>query len=321
MTSSSADIAVSVTQLLESNVPVVSSEWLNANLGSSNVKVVDASWYMPHEQRNPFEEYKVARIPGAVFFDIDRISDVASNLPHMLPSEEAFAAAISALGITNTDTVIVYDGKGIFSAPRVWWMFRVLGHDKVWVLNGGFPQWRASGFQVESTFTADELSKAIAASEIVQKFYHGLPVGPVMYKTKYQPQLVWTIEQIKGNIKARTHQHVDARSRGRFDGVDPEPREGIKSGHIPESKCVPFPQMLDSSQMLLPKDELCNKFVQGGISLDEPIVASCGTGVTACILALGLFYVGKPDVPVYDGSWTEWATQLDTEIVALTPSS
>ncbi|KAL8237696.1 hypothetical protein R6Q59_018777 [Mikania micrantha] len=309
------------TRTMSTGEPVVSVDWLHANLREPDLKVLDASWYMPDEQRNPLQEYQVAHIPGALFFDVDGISDQTTNLPHMLPSEEAFAAAVSALGIENKDGVVVYDGKGIFSAARVWWMFRVFGHDRVWVLDGGLPRWRASGFDVESSASGDAILKASAASEAIEKVYHGQPVGPVTFQTKYQPHLVWTLEQVKKNTDDQTHQHIDARSKARFDGVAAEPRKGIRSGHVPGSKCVPFVHMLDSSQTLLPADHLKKKFEQEGITLDSPIMASCGTGVTACILLLGLHRLGKTDVPVYDGSWTEWGAQEDTPVSTSTPAS
>ncbi|ONK74447.1 uncharacterized protein A4U43_C03F6340 [Asparagus officinalis] len=314
--SSAASMTTSAIESVSRSEPVVSCDWLHSNLRDPDVKILDASWYMPNEQRNPFQEYQVAHIPGALFFDVDGISDRSSNLPHMLPSEEAFAAAVSALGIQNKDGVIVYDGKGIFSAARVWWMFRVFGHDKVWVLDGGLPQWRASGYDVESSASGDSILKASAASEAIEKIYRGQPVGPANFEAKLQPHLLWTLDQIKQNINDQTHQHVDARSKARFDGLAPEPRKGIRSGHVPGSKCIPFVQMLDGSQMLLPSSELMKRFEQEGISLDRPVVTSCGTGVTACILALGLHRIGKSDVPIYDGSWTEWGSHPDTPVAS-----
>ncbi|KAL1205647.1 Thiosulfate/3-mercaptopyruvate sulfurtransferase 1 [Cardamine amara subsp. amara] len=301
------------TSSISTNEPVVSADWLHSNLREPDLKVLDASWYMPEEQRNPIQEYQVAHIPGTLFFDLDGISDRTTSLPHMLPSEEAFAAGCSALGIDNKDGVVVYDGKGIFSAARVWWMFRVFGHKNVWVLDGGLPRWRASGYDVESSASGDAILKASAASEAIEKIYQGQIVSPITFQTKFQPHLVWTLDQVKNNMEDHTYQHLDARAKARFDGTAPEPRKGIRSGHIPGSKCVPFPQMFDSSQTLLPAEELKKRFEQegAGISLDKPIMASCGTGVTACILAMGLHRLGKTEVPVYDGSWTEWATQPD----------
>lgn len=307
-------MATFATQSVSTNEPVVSIDWLHANLREPDVKVLDASWYMPDEQRNPFQEFQVAHIPGSLFFDVDGISDRKSNLPHMLPSEEAFAAAVSALGIENKDGLVVYDGKGIFSAARVWWMFRVFGHDRVWVLDGGLPQWRASGFDVESSASGDAILKASAASEAIEKVYNGQPVAPITFQTKFQPHLVWTLEQVKKNLETNAYQHVDARSKARFDGVAAEPRKGVRSGHVPGSKCIPFGQMLDGSQSLLPAEELKKRFEKEGITLDAPVVASCGTGVTACILAMGLHRLGKSDTPVYDGSWTEWGAHPDTPV-------
>lgn len=302
-------------QSLSTSDPVVSVDWLRSNLREPGLKLLDASWYMPNEKRNPIEEYQVAHIPGALFFDIDRIADHTTKLPHMLPSEEAFAAAVSALGIQNKDAVVVYDGKGIFSAPRVWWMFRVFGHDRVWVLDGGMPKWRASGYDVESSASSTFTIKASAAAEAVEKVYQGQPqVGPITFQAKFQPHLLWSLDQVRQNIEGKTHQHIDARSKPRFDGTAPEPRKGIRSGHIPGSKCIPFPQVLDASQTLLPADELKKQFENEGISLDSPIVASCGTGVTACILALGLHRLGMTNVAVYDGSWTEWEAHPDTPV-------
>ncbi|KXG29548.1 hypothetical protein SORBI_3004G053000 [Sorghum bicolor] len=278
--------------------PVVSPQWLHEHLGMPDVKVLDASWYMPVENRDPWEEYQVAHIPGALFFDLDGIVDPTTDLPHMLPSEEAFAAAISELDIKNQDKVIIYDGKGFFSAPRVWWMFRVFGHTKVWVLDGGLPLWRASGFNVENVSSGDAVLKSNAANKAVERVYNG--------------------EQVAHNVTAKTYQQIDARAKGRFDGVAPEPRKGVRSGHIPGSICVPFPEMFDGAPSLLSADELRQKFQQAGISLDQPIVVTCGSGVTACILALGLYRIGRHDVPVYDGSWTEWEAQSDSDYPKIT---
>ncbi|KAL6888723.1 hypothetical protein ACP4OV_009749 [Aristida adscensionis] len=301
--------------------PVVSAQWLQQHLGLADVKILDASWYMPEENRDPMQEYQVAHIPGAIFFDIDGIVDRTTDLPHMLPSKEAFAAAVSELGIRNQDKVIVYDGKGFFSAPRVWWMFRVFGHSKVWVLDGGLPQWRASGFDLESQSSDGAILKSKAANNAVETIYSGKLANAITFQAEFQPRLFWTLEKVVDNVAARTYQQVDARAQGRFDGVVPEPRKGVRSGHIPGSICVPFPEMFDAAPRLLPADELRKKFQQAGISIDNPIVVTCGSGVTACILALGLYRIGKHDVPVYDGSWTEWEAQPDSDYPKVNASS
>ncbi|KAH9315238.1 hypothetical protein KI387_023865, partial [Taxus chinensis] len=264
---------------------VTSVDWLHQNLREPDIKVVDASWYMPNEQRNPLQEFQDAHIPGAVFFDVDKISDQTSNLPHMLPSEKAFAAAVSALGIENKDAVIIYDGKGIFSAARVWWMFRVFGHDRVWVLDGGLPRWRDSGYEVESSASSDAILKVMEASKVIEKVYQGLMVTP-SFITYFRPNLVWSLEQVRQNIQDRKYQHIDARGKPRFDGITPEPRKGIKSGHVPGSKCIPFSEVLNEKLELLESTKLAKRFEKEGVSFDSPIVASCGTGVTACVLAL-----------------------------------
>ncbi|KAG0531856.1 hypothetical protein BDA96_04G058100 [Sorghum bicolor] len=298
--------------------PVVSPQWLHEHLGMPDVKVLDASWYMPVENRDPWEEYQVAHIPGALFFDLDGIVDPTTDLPHMLPSEEAFAAAISELDIKNQDKVIIYDGKGFFSAPRVWWMFRVFGHTKVWVLDGGLPLWRASGFNVENVSSGDAVLKSNAANKAVERVYNGEQTNTITFHTEFQPNLFWSLEKVAHNVTAKTYQQIDARAKGRFDGVAPEPRKGVRSGHIPGSICVPFPEMFDGAPSLLSADELRQKFQQAGISLDQPIVVTCGSGVTACILALGLYRIGRHDVPVYDGSWTEWEAQSDSDYPKIT---
>ncbi|KAL2635421.1 hypothetical protein R1flu_006900 [Riccia fluitans] len=332
-TRKSSDVSASATGTTEDTAPaeadedntlespVVSVDWLHQHLNGPNVKILDASWYMPFEGRNTLKEYQECRIPGALFFDVDGIVDPTSDLPHMLPTEAAFAAAASALGLSNEDSLIIYDGKGIFSAPRVWWMFRVFGHDKVWVLDGGLPKWRAKNYPVESSVSQDVLARIESASSSVKKIYSQEEVGPSSFKAKIREHLVWSLDQVQSNIGEKKYQHVDARSKGRFDGTAPEPRQGIRGGHVPGSVCVPFPEVLSSEGTLLGKSELADKFVGSGVSLDSPVVASCGTGVTACILALGLHRLGKKDVAVYDGSWTEWGLSPHTSVATNLPAN
>ncbi|KAJ4757837.1 Sulfurtransferase [Rhynchospora pubera] len=307
---------------MDRNDAVVSVEWLHQNLENPEIKVLDASWYMPFENRDPFQEYKEEHIPGALFFDVDNISDLNTDLPHMLPSEEAFASAVTALGITNDDKIVVYDGKGMYSAPRLWWTFRVFGHDNIWVLDGGFPKWKSSGFEVQSSdSSSNEVSKSSSAIRAVEQHYKKNLASPATFKVLLRPHLIWTLDKIKQNIEDKTHQHIDARVRGRFDGTAPEPRKGVRSGHIPGSKCVPFPDMLNSEQLFLPRDEIQIRFEKEGVSLENPIVVSCATGVTACIVALGLYKLGKKEIPVYDGSWTEWECQPGAIIVTVNSAS
>ncbi|CAM6094521.1 unnamed protein product [Calypogeia fissa] len=289
----------------EEKVPVVSADWLHQHLNDPNLKVLDASWYMPFDKRNPLQEYKESHIPGALFFDIDAIGDITSEMPHMLPSEEAFSAAASALGLRNDDNIVVYDGKGIFSAARVWWMFRAFGHDKVWVLDGGLPQWLQQKYPVESA-SSTALGKVGASTEAIKKIYGGEKVDSGVFKAHLQQNLVLSLDEVMENITEKKYLLVDARSKARFDGSAPEPRQGVRGGHVPGSTCVPFTEVLTSTGALLPAEELVEKFQSSGVSLESPIAVSCGTGVTACILALALHRLGKADIPVYDGSWTEW---------------
>lgn len=292
---------------------MVTPQWLHDRLESdTRIKVVDASWYMPNEKRDSLKEYKEGHIPGAVFFDLEKISDVTSDMPHMLPSETAFEQAASALGIQNDDWLVVYDTKGLFSAARVWWMFRVFGHEKVWILDGGLPNWKASGFPVKSE--GPQLLRGEEAVAAVQKVYSGNEVPESQYKATLQPHLVWSVEQVKDNLEGKEVQVIDARGKARFNGTVPEPRKDVRGGHIPGSKSVPYTEVLSPSGTLLTPEELGSKFENAGVPTEGPVVASCGTGVTACILALALHRTGKEDVAVYDGSWTEWGSRSDTPV-------
>eukprot|EP00899_Mesostigma_viride_P019095 jgi/Mesvir1/27187/Mv07765-RA.1 len=262
---------------------VVDVHWLNKHLG--HVKVLDGSWYMPAEGRAPKTEFANERIPGAMYFDIDAVK-APSPLPHMLPSAEAFGAAMDVLGISRSDPVVVYDGKGIFSAARVWWMFRAFGHTDITVLNGGLPAWKSASFSLEKG-PSPSLEKLAPVEAAVAKAYSP-QAGTVQggYKASLDPSLVWSREQVLENLsRAAPTQLADARSAGRFKGTEPEPRPGLRGGHIPKSCSVPFPVLLLDGK-IKSNDEVRAAFKAAGINTDSPVVCSCGTGVTACILAL-----------------------------------
>ena len=262
------------------------------NTLKQDVKWVDASWHMPSEKRDAQAEYAREHIPGAVFFNLDDISDPDSPYPHMLPSPERFAEKISALGISNDDHVVVYDTAGLFSAPRAWWMFRVFGHNSVSVLDGGLPQWKADGLPLEQG--------------IVQP-------SAVPFISRFRPELVRSAQ----DILAAQEPVLDARSADRFHGRVAEPRPGLRSGHIPGSRNLPWNQLLDASKThFLPPGQLQAAFVAAGIDPAKPLITSCGSGVSACILALALDQLGQKDVAVYDGSWAEWGSRQDLPIFA-----
>lgn len=274
---------------------LVTAEWLANELSSSDLRVLDASWYLPTENRNAYAEYQEEHIPGAAFFDIDGVSDRNSNLPHMLPREGDFSASMSRLGLSNSMRIIIYDGHGLMSAARAWWMFRVFGHDKVAVLNGGLNAWKNAGQAVLASL--DETGATIPEGNFIA------------HKNN---SLVRSMAQVRNNLTTKAEQLVDARPAGRFIGIDPEPRKGLRSGHVPGSINVPFLELLDpDSRQMLPGEQLEKCFTAAGLDLKEAVTASCGSGVTACVLALGLYVLGRNDVAVYDGSWAEWGSADD----------
>lgn len=273
---------------------VVSFDWLAARLGEAGLKIVNASWYLPAQNRDGLAEYEAERIPGAVFFDQDRIVDPASRLPHALPTPEQFARAVGKLGVSETDTIIVYDGPGMFTAPRVWWMFRTFGAANAYVLNGGFDTWKAQGLPVESESPA--------------------PPAVADFKPTYDANAVIDLTAMRRTVDDGTVQIADARGSGRFTGEEPEPRPGMRSGHMPGARNVPF-SLLSEGGKLKSMSELRAILESSGLDLDQPVVTTCGSGVTAAVITLALQSLGHRDTRIYDGSWSEWGALSDTPVV------
>ena len=268
--------------------PLVTTEWLAGALGRANLVVVDASWYLPQQGRDAVGEFRAGHIPGARFFDLDVASDPDSELPHMLPSPEHFASIMSALGVHDGTQVVVYDGSGIqLSAPRLWWMLRVFGHDRVAVLDGGMHAWRAEGRALEGGDPA--------------------PVRGERFQPGWRADLVRSRTEVEAAVRARSPQLGDARGAGRFAGLAPEPRPGLQGGHIPGSCSLPFTDLVDpATGRYAPPEELRRLITDAGLRLHQPTVTLCGSGVTACSLALAMQVAGAGEVAVYDGSWSEW---------------
>jgi thiosulfate/3-mercaptopyruvate sulfurtransferase len=274
--------------------PLVSTAWLAEHLNAPDVRIIDASLFMPGDPRDQRAEYALVHIPGAVFFDIEDIVDETSDLPHMLPSAVKFASRMRKLGIGDGARLVIYDSQGLFSAPRAWWTFRAMGHEDVVVLDGGLPKWIAEGRPVEEGVP---------------------PPRERHFTTRYNNDLVRDQAQVRRALASGKEQLVDARSLARFRGEAPEPREGLRGGHMPGALCVPFQAVIAPDGTLKPAEQLKAVFEEAGVDLARPIVTTCGSGVTASILALALARLGRDRTAVYDGSWSEWGLPGDTEVV------
>jgi thiosulfate/3-mercaptopyruvate sulfurtransferase len=274
--------------------PLVSTDWLAAHLNDANLKVVDASFKLPGVTPLPKEDYLKAHIPGAVFFDVDAVSDHDNPLPHMFPSAEQFSRDVGALGIGNGDTVVVYDAGGWVAGPRAWWMFLAYGHNNARVLDGGLKKWRAE-------------ARPVASGAVTPK--------PAAFKAAFDAKRVRTIQQMVANVASRAEQVIDARAGDRFEGRVGEPRPGLRPGHIPGSRNVPYNNLFDAATgAMKPLEELRAAFSGAGVKLDAPIVTSCGSGVTAAVLTLALYRLGLENPALYDGSWAEWGLPDGPEI-------
>jgi thiosulfate/3-mercaptopyruvate sulfurtransferase len=284
---------------MTTNDPLVSTEWLAERLKDAKVKLLDATFKLPGMLPLPKDDYLAAHIPGAVYFDVDAVSDHANPLPHMFPSAEQFGRDVGTLGISNSDTVVVYDAGGWVAAPRVWWMFLSYGHRDIRILNGGLKKWRAEG-------------RAVETGEVTAK--------PASFNASYDEKRVRSIEAMIANVASRAEQVIDARAADRFEGRAVEPRPGIRAGHIPGALNLPYNNLFDaSSGTMKPLEELKKAFAGAGVDTTKPIVTSCGSGVSAAVLTLALYRLGVEDTALYDGSWSEWG-KADGPAIATGPA-
>jgi len=274
---------------------LVSTEWLADHLDAPDVRIVDGSFYLPAQKRNPRSEYESQHIPGAVFFDIDEIADTTSSLPHMLPAPEKFSSRVRKLGLGDGNKIVIYDTTPMTGAARVWWMFRAMGHKDVSILDGGLPKWMAEG-------------RPVTDDPPLPRDRH--------FTARLDNTLVRSIDDVRELIDSKREQIVDARAAARFRGEAPEPRAGLRSGHMPSAFNLPYNDLIDpKAGTMLSAAEIAARIAASGIDPAKKVTASCGSGVTACVVALGLYLIGSPHAAVYDGSWTEWGGREDTPIV------
>ncbi len=279
--------------MAETGAFTIDADWLEKRLGTPGLSIVDASWYLPAQKRDARAEYEEGHIPGAIFFDQDAVVDQDSKLPHTLPDPPTFARHAGSMGISADDTIVVYDGPGMFSAPRVWWMFRVMGVFQIYVLDGGFDRWKAARRPV----TAEQTK-----------------VAPNVFHVDFDTSRVASLDEMKRLVATGESQIADARPIGRFTGEEPEPRAGVRGGHMPGAKNLPA-STLSKDGRLLPPEELKKRLEEAGVDLSKPVVTSCGSGITAAVITLALETLGHSANRLYDGSWTEWGGRSDTPVV------
>ncbi|WP_109315974.1 3-mercaptopyruvate sulfurtransferase [Pseudovibrio ascidiaceicola] len=274
--------------------PIVSTSWLKDHLDAPDVVIIDASWYLPAMDRDAKKEYEREHIPGALFMDIDEVSDQNSPLPHMMPEPHIFSSKMRKMGIGDGQTIVVYDGMGIFSAARVWWMFRAFGVKSVFVLDGGLPAWKEEGYPV-----SDEVPARMERH----------------FTAMLNNDMVRNLNEVQDALNTSSHLVLDARAPERFKGLAPEPREGVRAGHMPGALNLPFGLLLNDGK-LRSKEDLQNIFAQAGVDASTPVITSCGSGVTAAVITLALEQVGFTKNALYDGSWTEWGSSSKTEVIS-----